>query len=967
MVRSMLLLGALLATVVFSSHSSAQPGKDGPPSLKAPLASVSVDRGRSLAIGKLDDRCLIHTNRPYFFTKVPGFLRGVPFTSHQHKNPSTVSCEVKSGGRLYLCLDHETNPKDLDVPESWRHVGTMESSDGGKWKFTWNVYETMVKPSQKLSFPSMDRWGSVVAARIDMSSGPPAARPQKAPAQPGGDEFSQLSREIATYRAGRHKHQKRYELLESQTFHKEALIRDADRDPVDVVLRRTRALLSDIRRLKGVKNLSSLAGQFDRLDRENASTQLTDSAARRKLFDRACTLRRAVAFCNPLLDFDKIIFLTHHKARYHHMCDQYFGFHAVPGGGVYVISDPFGEKPVVRDVLEDAVVANGRLKGQRLSGRGSFISLDLNYDGKTMLFAWTEAARTVSKWTPQSTYHVFEAAVDGSMLRQLTDGNWNDFDPVYLPNGRLAFISERRGGFLRCGGRPDPTYTLHGMMADGSDIIPLSSHETHEWHPSVDNEGMIVYTRWDYVDRDSDIAHHLWHTTPDGRDPRSFHGNYPGSRESRPWMEMSIRAVPGSHRYVAVSTPHHGQAYGSMVMLDLRQPDDNAMSQVKRLTPEVLLPESESAPGAPHGRGTHKPRAEVYGTPWPLSENYHLCVYDPGQRRYGIYLVDVFGNRELVYRDPSVPCLDPIPLRARTRPRVLPTMTRLAKADRVGGGPGADKATIGVVDVYDADFKWPEATKIKALRIIQLFPKTTPAANKPNISMGNQSLARGVVGTVPVEADGSAYFEAPVNVPIYFQALDEHGMAVQSMRSATYVKPGERLVCQGCHERKQGALPSKRTSAHALQRAPSRIRKDVDGSYPLSYPRLVQSVLDRNCVTCHEKNVKKKAPDLTGSDSGKYGWSRSYRALAPRGYFLHGGNGWIKKNPGGGARSIAGKVGAHGSKLYQMLARGHNKLKLSREDMYRITLWLDCNSNYYGAYHDEKRQSRGEIVMPELE
>ena len=94
-------------------------------------------------------------------------------------------------------------------------------------------------------------------------------------------------------------------------------------------------------------------------------------------------------------------------------------------------------------------------------------------------------------------------------------------------------------------------YTLYSMQPDGSDIICLSYHETHEWHPSVTNDGMLVYTRWDYVDRDTNIAHHIWTCYPDGRDPRSFHGNYPARRESRPWMEMSIRAIPGSHKFVA--------------------------------------------------------------------------------------------------------------------------------------------------------------------------------------------------------------------------------------------------------------------------------------------------------------------------------------------------------------------------------------------------------------------------------
>ena len=137
------------------------------------------------------------------------------------------------------------------------------------------------------------------------------------------------------------------------------------------------------------------------------------------------------------------------------------------------------------------------------------------------------------------------------------------------------------------------------MMRDGSDIIPLSFHETNEWNPSVDQDGMIAYTRWDYVDRDSDIAHHLWLCYPDGRDPRSYHANYPERREFRPWMELSIRAIPGSRRHVAVAAPHHGYNYGSLVLIDQSREDDNAMNQISRLTPEAHFPESESAPGKP--------------------------------------------------------------------------------------------------------------------------------------------------------------------------------------------------------------------------------------------------------------------------------------------------------------------------------------------------------------------------------
>ena len=149
-------------------------------------------------------------------------------------------------------------------------------------------------------------------------------------------------------------------------------------------------------------------------------------------------------------------------------------------------------------------------------------------------------------WAEGRCYHVFSVNVDGSDLRQLTDGTWNDFDPCWLPNGRIAFISERRGGYLRCG-RVCPNYTLFDMAADGSDINCLSFHETNEWHPSVTNEGLLLWTRWDYVDRHGCTAHMPWVTTLDGRDPRAVHGNF-STRSARPDMEVDCRAIPGLAR-----------------------------------------------------------------------------------------------------------------------------------------------------------------------------------------------------------------------------------------------------------------------------------------------------------------------------------------------------------------------------------------------------------------------------------
>jgi hypothetical protein len=739
-----------------------------------------------------------------------------------------------------------------------------------------------------------------------------------------------------------------------------------------VVLRRTQALLENLAAMTPAPDLreetADLAGLMSRRQLEASSV---DGEAE-EFFAGACALRRRIAFKNPLLDFDKIVFLTHHRARYEHMVDQYYGFHAEPEGGVYVLENPFSETPVVRELLKGTSVSNGRLKGKTLAN-GSFISLDLDFDGSTILFAWSEAKVPVPPedltphkklFTPESTYHIFKADVAGTTLTQLTDGIANDFDPCWLPNGRIAFISERRGGYLRCGLRPNPTYTMHGMRADGSDVITLSYHETHEWHPSVNNDGMIVYSRWDYVDRDSDIAHHLWWCYPDGRDPRTSHGNYPASRESRPWMELSIRAIPNSRKYVAVSAPHHGQNYGSMVLIDPTGEDDGAMAQLQRITPDTAFPEAEEYPGVPcenHG-GRNRRRAERYGTPWPLSETYYLAVYDLGQKHYGLYLVDAFGNRELLYRDPKVACLDPIPLRPRERPPAIPPRTKQAVEDRTGDMPKT--GYLAVMDIYESAFDWPAGAKIAGMRVIQLFPKTTPAASDPLVGVGAQSLVRGVLGTAPVEADGSVYCEVPAGVPIYFQAVDEEGRAIQSMRSDTYVHPGETLSCVGCHEGKhQAATFAGKRVPLAMQRPPTKLEPDVEGAYPVFFPKLVQPVLNRHCVGCHAKD--ETAPSLAGNTFGKWGWPESYHSLAPFAWAKHGGNGALAKNVT--SYSIAGEVGALASTLLPILDEEHHGVSLTGAELYRLTLWLDCNSVFYGAYHEAEKQAQGDVVIPWLE
>ncbi|MFP4192218.1 MAG: discoidin domain-containing protein [Candidatus Hydrogenedentota bacterium] len=752
----------------------------------------------------------------------------------------------------------------------------------------------------------------------------------------------------------------------------------------------TREVLSRAKRLAARLKGEAEPGQLAPLTGElrELSSKVEELAAeagvgverRREVYMASRRLLREIAWTNPALtDIDRLLFVKRHDpGGVFHMVDQYYGFNARPGGGLFVLENPFGEQPRLTNLLNDSVVENGQLEGQRLEP-GAFGRPGVHFDGQTIYFPYTlgkgEPSSTPGQdthWTEEASFHIFRVNADGSGLAQLTGGPRNDFDPCVLPDGRVAFMSERRGGeehwaYLRCG-RHCPVYTLHAMEPDGSDIHTLSYHETQEWNPSVTHDGMIIYTRWDYVDRDTNVAHHPWITYPDGRDARAIHGNYPSretGREGRPWMTMQIRAIPGSRRYVGVAAAHHGYEFGSLVLIDPRGPDDGAMSQVERLTPEVPFPEAE---------GVEEDNM-IYGTPWPLSEDDYLVVYDgakeeEGRDRYnrGIYWMDRDGNRELIYRDPNISAYAPMPLRPRPKPPVIPRQTAR------GGTDAETEATISVMNVYDSQFEWPEGTKIDALRIIQALPKTTPAPNDPRIGAAQQTNARAVLGTVPVEEDGSAYFEAPAGKTIYFQALDEEGMAVQSMRSATYVHPGEHLSCQGCHEYRHSApIPSPSqnqtptaTMPLALQRSPSQLRPEPEGSRPFNYPRLVQPVLDQNCVDCHQQEG---ALDLSGEIEGPHGFSRSYTNLASDyGFFYDVTNGSFNNPwPRGGARTEAGRFGAREAKLTGYLEESHYGVQLSDEEKRRIIVWLDANSEFLGAYEDVDAQRRGEVVWPSLD
>jgi hypothetical protein len=731
---------------------------------------------------------------------------------------------------------------------------------------------------------------------------------------------------------------------------------------IELTLDRGDQLIQDLQ--AGGLGLVEPAARWQALRREWQALSKTaepEAPAWEDLWRRTHQLRREIVFANPLANTGPLLFVKQVPSIFSHQLTQYYGSCARPGGGLFVLDAP-GRSLQARSLVADRLPP------------GSYQHPEVSFDGRRILFAYcqVDSVPTDRESHLDRFYRLYEVAADGTGLRQLTDGPYDDFAPRYLPNGDLLFVSTRRGGFHRCGRGPCPTYTLATARADGSQPRPISFHETHEWDPVVLGDGRVLYTRWDYVDRHAVFYQQLWTTRPDGTGTAAYYGN----NTFNPVGVWEAQPVPGSTRVMATAGAHHAMTAGSIILIDVNHGRDG-LDPITRLTPDALFPESEvpvanlSQPAAwfAHLDGQPPPvptamqrwPGHCYRSPYPLSETYFLAAYsfepligepDPNPAAmFGIYLVDRFGNQELLHRDPDISSLWPVPLRARPQPPELASVLE----------PEASEEGVYVLqNVYQS---WPPlpAGSVKRLRILQVLPKSTWHANDPPVGLANASPGKQVLGTVPVEPDGSAAFRAPARVALAFQALDESGQALQIMRSITYLQPGERASCIGCHEAKN-ATPTV-TGLLALARPPSRIEPGPDGSCPLSYPLLVQPVLDRHCVACHNPDRREGGLVLTGHPQGRF--TASYHALASRvSYADWGGKPGDFRIVNSEPLTQPGFFGARNSTLMQWLQQGHQDVALSDSDRERLVTWMDANALFYGTFEpaDQARQLRGERI-----
>ncbi|MDO4558142.1 MAG: LamG-like jellyroll fold domain-containing protein, partial [Planctomycetia bacterium] len=544
-------------------------------------------------------------------------------------------------------------------------------------------------------------------------------------------------------------------------------------------------------------------------------------------------VKRKIAMANPVLDFSEILFVDGpypQGSEWRHEMRHYLGYMAVPGG---------------RLLIQKGLNPDGQVRqlAPREPLHGAFWRPDLSWDADRIVFCF--------KPHNEKTFHLYEIRTDGTGLRQLTEGIYDDFDPVYLPDGKhIAFTTTRGNNYVRCM-PPTNSSTLARCDTDGKNIYLLSHSGEPDYQPSVLDDGRIIHTRWEYTDKPLWRAQKLWTMNPDGTYPAMYWGN----QSVWPDLIRDARQIPGSERVMMTGSAHHDWFSGSVGIIDVRK-GLNFPHGLTKVTADTPWPECGNGPVDPVESPAYHPSGVYSGyySPYPLSEKDFL-VSACRNGKFVLYLMDTDGNRELIHEG-THHIFHAIPVKPRPRPPVIVDRVNWPTAKtRYSPAPGNIYST----NVYqNAPEKLRE--KAKSLRILSIDVKTYSywykrpyISSGPVVSAVQSEGVKRILGTVPIESDGSVSFSVPAGLALHFQLLDENGLALQTMRSFTGVMPGETRGCTGCHEMHSTTPESTfTTQAMALRRAPSEIQPPTFSDTTVSYDRYVQPILDRYCGECHQ-------------------------------------------------------------------------------------------------------------------
>ena len=612
---------------------------------------------------------------------------------------------------------------------------------------------------------------------------------------------------------------------------------------------------------------------------------------------------------------------------------------------------------------------------------GCIYDMNLSLDAKTIYFSYRKMS--------DPHWHLWRMNLDGSGLKQLTDGNYYDVSPCELPDGTLVFVSTRHFGHTVC--QPGPASNLFRLRLKGLDgseletprIEYLSMNTLSDLSPQLLQDGRVLFTRWEYIDRDLTFRQSLWTQNPDGTAYQLFFGNT--VRDVGTFWQA--RQLPGcTDQVVATFAPHHGFPHGAIGIVDrshgVEAPKNVGFTYITKEFPTI-------------GDSAHE---WSYRDPFPLSDERFLCSFggttekDP-ENKYRLYLLNRDGEKRLLYDDEKFSCYFPIP--------VLPNAgwdeAPVTVADRVAPipwkeGQAFDSTETGSVSLMDVYEGLPETiargsvAKIRVLEQVRKAEDLRERAYDQSPLMGYGTYyAKRYWGSAKVDEDGSAHFQVPAMREIYFQIVDAEGKELHRMTSAVQVMPGESVSCIGCHEDRdttfQPMAPptALRRPADVLELDVPGLVKDTTTANPsglVDYQVLVQPVLDRHCVECHSGADPAGGYDLTGDKTRFFtmsydnllGRSRSYRQHdmqsgemlpeerakgKPLVHFF-----WLLWTPTGQHIPLEG--GTAQSRLPDYLTQEHCGHPIPAEDRERVCFWIDANVPFYSTYGGPRPNSFGQ-------
>ncbi len=697
---------------------------------------------------------------------------------------------------------------------------------------------------------------------------------------------------------------------------------------------------------------------------------------RRALFLEARWLVRKLVFRDPMLNFDQLLFVKRFtQETYPDVCLNHMPWVSRPGGDLCVLrpgqsrerlfawlADPRAEQP-------DAAVARVRSLLNGALGPGHVHGMDLASDASRIVFGyaraksdappqgWLDRSQSHRLRREEEPTHIFELLLETGEVRPLTTGEWSDLDPTYASNGDIVFVSERCGTSLQCNeyDKDETSCNLYVMRADGSGIRRMSVNKDGDYLPHALDNGMIAYTRWEYHERSWAFIQSIWIVRPDGTGADALFKQH----FVNPWALEDVRSISGSGKLVAIAAGHHTLPVGPLVVVDHHK-GINEPRGIGIVTPNVNPPEG-GMDGVPVPEGGVQDLDGFYGTPWALSEKAFLVSYTHGSKTtepagYGLYFVDVYGNKELIYRDPSISSFAPVPLMPRPAPPVLPEMANTNEHDALcvvnDIGFGNAEIPAGAIRYLRIaePIGWPYDNESGGQRYGEDHRYGGPGAERKNLT--NWTPVR-ILGDVPVQADGSVRFRVPADTAVYFQLLDEDRMELRRMRSFISFQPGESRGCVGCHETRSVA-PEGKPAARGIASEPL---LPPWGDRPISFLRDVQPVLDAHCVRCHGGLKPAGQVDLSGGlisyddEVPGYGHNRAYETILAANL--------VALSPArmqDASITPPGAYGSHKSKLIAAItdATHADQVKLNEDDRLRLVMWIDANAPYHDRFVNKR-------------